>query len=288
MFGCDPEIFSMYEQDNKVYAISPVTLEKEYNLRPLEDDFKHPIYYKNPRGKVIMDGAAFEINLFHPYPYASDMFDDVLQLWGEFDSYLNRKTGFKTIALPSINFDSDKYWTEEVDMDEKLLQGFIFGCDRSFNAKDNSHSETIDARHHNLRYGGGHIHFSDKTLTDNILQSVRVMDMLIGPYFMSKSHYKDEETQRSLIYGKPGSFRPQKYKDNSKGVEYRVCSNNWLNLKTKDFEFVEELVDKVKVILTDRNKLVEITLAYQDIADNAIQSADFSKCFSIWNEIMEV
>lgn len=288
MFGCDPELFACYYEGETCYAISPVSLEKEYGLKPLVNDFKHPTYFENGNGKVIMDGVAFEINLFKPYKYASDMFEDVLSIWGDFNDYLKRKINFRTIALPCIKFDHKKFWTEEVDFNEKALQGFIFGCDRSFNARSNEPMEFVDARYHEYRYGGGHIHFSDKILADNILQAVRVMDLLIGTYYMSQSHYKEEEIQRSKLYGRPGSFRPQEYKDGTKGVEYRTCSNNWLNLNTEQFAFVETLQDKVLQLLTDNNRLVKAIMNYQDAADKAIETADFKKCNEIYQSILEI
>jgi hypothetical protein len=293
-YGADPEVFAYYVEDNKPYAFSPVTLEEMYGLLPIKKDFKHPTYYENDRGKVIMDGVAFEINLKAPYFTAEEMFKDIQNIWKEFNGYLKSRTGATTIALPSINFDYNKWWTTEVDFDERKLQGYIFGCDHSFNAKEalkgkEAQNPEIDARHHPFRYGGGHLHFSDEVLVGSILQSVRVMDMILGTYFLSMSTFQQEETQRSLIYGKPGGFRPQEYKNGKKGVEYRTCSNNWMNLDYKDeLAYLEVLIDKVKVLLTDRNKLHNAFKEYQGPADKAIESADFDTCKQIWKSIMSI
>lgn len=292
-YGSDPEVFASYLQDGKAYAFSPVTIERDFGLLPIKKDFKHPVYYENKFGKVIMDGVAFEFNLKAPYNYPEDMFLDVQKLWKEFNEYLQERVGVTTVALPSINFDHQKWWTNSIDFDEKALQGFIFGCDHSFNAKlalkgEEAQNPEIDARHHPYRYGGGHLHFSDPILTNSILQSVRVMDMLMGTYFMSKSTFKEEEIQRSTIYGKPGGFRPQNYSNGVKGVEYRSPSNNWMNLDISNFKFLGELVEKTKTLLTDHNKLSTVIKEYQAAADESIETADFNMCHTIWNQIMEM
>ena len=288
LFGCDPEMFSFYTQWGQNYAISPISLEDEYGLRPEKDDVKHPIYYHNDDGCIIMDGVAFEINLFKPFKSSKDMFIAVNNLRKEFDQQLLLSCGFNVIALPSIHFDNDKWWLDKYEHDERKLMGFIFGCDRSYNAKLECEAPFIDARHHEYRYGGGHIHTSHPILADNPLQAIRTMDMLLGTYFLSKSPFKEEELERSKIYGKPGSFRPQEYKDGSKGIEYRTCSNNWLNLTTEEFSMLDILVDKVLSLLTDRNKLITTFKQFQNDADYAIETADFELSEKVYKAVLSV
>lgn len=287
-FGADPEVFAFYDQWEEKYAISPISLEDEYNLIPIIDHEKHPVYYQNKDGKVIMDGVAFEYNLKRPFDSSADMFIALKKLQAEFDDYLAYKLGFTTIALPCIKFDCDKWWTDDIEKSERKLQGFIFGCDTSYNARDERPAPFISARQHNFRYGGGHIHISHDILVDNPLQAVRCMDMLYGTYFISKSSFKEAELERSKIYGKPASFRPQTYPNGSNGIEYRTPSNNWLNLSVDDFAKLDQLTDKLLTLLSSKDKLLNAFSEFLDKADESIETANFELAKQVCNNVLEM
>jgi len=298
-FGSDPEVFAFYDQWEERYAMSPISLEDEYNLTPIFDDIKHPVYYQNKDGVVIMDGVAFEFNLKRPFSTSADMFTALKKLQKEFNEYLLLKVGWETIAQPCINFDVDKWWNNSIDSNERSLQGFIFGCDRSYNIYSDRPAPFISAREHPFRYGAGHIHISHPILTDNPLQSIRAMDMLFGTYYMSKAVDKKGELLRSKIYGKPGSFRPkgfsyngedasEQYSDGSTGIEYRTPSNNWLNLSVEEFSVLDQLTDKLLCLLSSKDKLVKAFNAFLEPANESILTANFKLAEQVYNNVLEV
>jgi hypothetical protein len=97
-----------------------------------------------------------------------------------------------------------------------------FGCDPDFNAWTEDINRSPEITIPNLRTCGGHVHVATKELAKNQQDYplfVRHMDRTLGVWSMQH----DTDTQRRLLYGKAGAFRPKEY-----GVEYRVLSNFWI------------------------------------------------------------
>jgi hypothetical protein len=114
------------------------------------------------------------------------------------------------------------------------------------------------------------------------------MDMLFGTYYMSKATDKESELLRSKVYGKPGAFRPQQYKDGSTGIEYRTPSNNWLNLSVEEFSVLDQLTDKLLCLLSSKDKLVKAFNAFLEPANESILTANFKLAEQVCNNVLEV
>lgn len=139
-----------------------------------------------------------------------------------------------------------------------------FGCDPAFSAYDggNPIPITVEARSHNRRYAGGHIHFSYPRLqrqeyipatyttggqlltrakykshdewyfahvnhawignTDNHPAAVKLLDLYCG-LPVAYMLGGTEQYERRKVYGQAGEFRSQmKYSNHALGIEYRV------------------------------------------------------------------
>lgn len=74
------------------------------------------------------------------------------------------------------------------------------------------------------RYCGGHVHVSypDSGIPHDVV--VKFMALTLGMPFVNI----DKQGGRRQKYGLPGLYRPQKYKGNYIGVEYRTLSNFWV------------------------------------------------------------
>lgn len=94
-----------------------------------------------------------------------------------------------------------------------------FGCDPDINAYTLDMGAYSPDQVGNLRTCGGHIHVGESMTDDQIIDTVRAMDMFLGV----PSVLADEDDNRRRFYGQAGSFRVKDY-----GLEYRSLSNFWI------------------------------------------------------------
>jgi hypothetical protein len=97
----------------------------------------------------------------------------------------------------------------------------------------------------NLRSCGGHIHLDyfdsiciikDPTTLQRLTS---IIILLCDLYLGIPSVLEDPDTNRRLLYGKPGSHRPKSY-----GLEYRVLSNYWL----ESLDMITAIFERIKLI----------------------------------------
>jgi hypothetical protein len=135
------------------------------------------------------------------------------------------------MALPTINFEVDR-WSQEV---EEFQQCLIFGCDTSFDAwNDGKSFPRVNAKKHPYRYGGMHIHISGREIIkEKPMLAIQMLTLTTGLAYVANSKVPELELLRTGMYGKPGNFRPQRYRglwndipNTEFGVEYRTPSNS--------------------------------------------------------------
>jgi hypothetical protein len=254
-FGTDPEFFAVYERDDKEYAISPALLELYSGIKPIIEDRKHPIYLNYNDFSWMQDGVAFESTYKKVFKNARELFTTVnnsLDCLNEFISKLNFDgKEIKLYKKPVVNIEPQLYLP--LLSDQKVFQGFIFGCDPDKDASDiNYKCKTVDVFNHEYRYGGGHLHISGiSDLHEKILISIKLMACTVGLFHVANSPYPELEKQRATTYGKPCRYRPQIYKDGTLGIEYRTPSNSWLSFPIEKIEEMIEWVNKAVFYLVN-------------------------------------
>jgi hypothetical protein len=163
-------------------------------------------------------------------------------------------------------------------LDEKYLQteqAMKFGCEPDFNAYTKYINEKPFAEDYTLRSCGGHIHAGydgievgfDGDIFGYEVDEQRASIVQVLDLFLSVPLVKMEpDSERKLLYGKAGAFRPKPY-----GVEYRTPSNwylsdkkliRWAFKSTKDaFKFfakegplAQGLAEHVREVIDTNNK----------------------------------
>jgi len=276
-FGCDPEFFASYN-DNKdydaflphrVFAYSPAACERWEGLKPLMDDEKHPLYfsYRTPMGalaNIVGDGVAFELNFNQPFETVKEFFESVQFAKFRLADSLS-KLGYGFFDQPVVNFDYQRFWTEELMSDPKFFMGVIFGCDPDKDAFDTaSVCDIKNASTHPYRYGGGHIHISgDDAIAQHPVPFAMLLGLFLGNYCVAHTTHIDSEKIRAKYYGKPGKYRVQNYKDGTVGVEYRTPSNDWTSWDESTFdgmfEQIYKALDALKNPVKGRQLLADFT-----------------------------
>jgi hypothetical protein len=225
-FGSDPEFFAVNKND---ICIPPIYFRKFLGLKPIKDDKKHPIYVNTLDGvKIHQDGAAFEFTI-PPFKTAKECKHFINQGLDSLNDLIS-KFGFNIYTKPVVNFDPNEYYLKQ---DEDFKDCVRFGCDKDWDAWEYNPegSEEINVENHKYRYGGGHWHTSgDDYLWKYILPAVKLFSLYLGNYGIANTLYPELEKIRATRYGMPGKFRPQKYPNGIKGVEYRTLSNSWCTL----------------------------------------------------------
>lgn len=147
--------------------------------------------------------------------------------------------------------------------DEELEspQALEFGCDPDFNAWTGKVNPKPKADDPNLRSCGGHIHVGiDLQKTEDKRRFIKLMDLYIGV----PSVLMDRGEKRKLLYGKAGAYRPQLYKGDIHGVEYRTPSNFWI--------FDERLVTWVWDNTARAAEAVDSQFAIDEYKDSILQA----------------
>ncbi len=278
--GSDPEFFV---SENGCCIPSVVKI-LDGEIKPIIDDPKHPVVIKTENFNVIVDGVALEVNFKVPFKSFIEIKDN---FWQAVE--LSRLLYKEVSVVPTIKFNLSpftKYMGNEL-----FFQGVIFGCDPdrdAFNVKWTA--RIIDALTHNLRYGGGHIHFGFPPNIDlsekDIIKFVRMCAVLFGNFVVANSVNTELVKMRSKYYGMPGKYRLQKYKNGQIGIEYRTPSNDWLNFDDEkiyqmdvlsEILFNEFMFNYPETILLNKDVLNETI--------RAISNADKELSAQILNEL---
>jgi len=102
------------------------------------------------------------------------------------------------------------------DEEMKHPAAHIFGCEADYNAWTGKVNKMPNPPVPNLRSAGGHVHIETSLPIRKVIQAC---DLFLGV----PSVLMDElGSERRVLYGKPGCFRPKPY-----GGEYRTLSNFW-------------------------------------------------------------
>lgn len=186
---------------------------------------KHePIRIENYPGVISEDNVAIE----YAIDKASNREQFIAFNWGMYNcvsSELDR-LGFTVSREAFGNFPDQELFSPESRQ---------AGCDPDFGAwNEGKMNIAPDLNETNFRSAGGHLHFGVKLKPSEVLQFVKVCDLVFGltmlPY---------ESAERKKLYGKAGCFRRKPY-----GIEYRTLSNAWINdlkLVTWGMEMLENI-----------------------------------------------
>jgi len=287
-FGTDPEVFSTVDLNGRECVISPALLEECGEIKAVFPDVKHPIYIDEKEFTWMMDGVAWELTVKNPVTKAKDMYNIVHNSLDCLDSFLGKLSwnGLKlSLQKKPVVGISPEIYMDKLN-NEKIYQGFIFGCDTDYDAIDTEYKcQTIDVATHLLRYGGGHFHISGvEDLYEYPRPSIQLLAIFLGNYVVSNSLYPEMEKLRSLTYGRPGRFRQQIYKNGEKGIEYRTPSNSWLSLPEENIDEMFSLSEKAVSYLLNPKDGVKVIKEFLPQTIEAIIHTDQK----LSKEILEV
>ena len=101
-----------------------------------------------------------------------------------------------------------------------------FGCAPSKSAY-NEKTLKLDGSKHNLRYSGGHLHFSIEDYNNfNPEVAIKLMDVFVGLPSVIIAYSSKQEKIRRKYYGRAGEYR---YNEKGRILEYRVPSAIWMS-----------------------------------------------------------
>ena len=292
-FGTDPEVFSIIKTARN-FVISPALLEKFSGLEDIPDNrfddeqLKHPFYIKDSDFTWMMDGVAWEA-VIKPAETPTELFDKIGIALETLEEKLMKLT-FQNNPLtlytkPVVDIEPDMYLPYLNE--EKILQGFIFGCDPDEDAINPEYKcEEIDVIKHLFRYGGGHFHIGSKDekivedLQDLFNPFLRLLAIFVGNVSIAYSEFPDEEKQRAKTYGQAGRYRFQDW-----GIEYRSPSNSWIsNLDTIRLMF--EGAEKSVYYLQNPSEGIPLISKYLEPTINSIKNGDKDTSKSILQEVL--
>jgi hypothetical protein len=288
--GADPEVFAVIDNNS---VISPALMNKFCGAEFISVDpyLKHPTFIEDKDFKWIQDGVAYELTLKKPFEDSKEMFNTIQDSLASLEEFLSKfRFEDKEISLvkkPVVNINPKRY-LKLID-DPLIHQGFIFGCDRDYDAINPDYiCKTMNVKTHKFRYGGGHIHVSgDEILYEEIIPAIKLMAITVGNYSIANSKFLEEEKIRGTTYGRPGRYRPQNYPNGDRGLEYRSPSNSWLNYNQEEFNgifyWTEKMYDMLKF---NKEKGYNAINDLLDISVHSINTADSQVCGEILKELL--
>ena len=292
--GTDPEVFSVIKVGGKNLVISPALLEKFSGLKEITDNrseeerIKHPFYIKNNEFMWMMDGVSFEA-IIKPAKTPMQLYDKIQfalhnlnhTIWGlMYDGNV-----ISLYKKPVLDIEPDMYLPYLNE--EKIMQGFIFGCDPDEDAILPEYKcEEINVEEHLFRYGGGHVHIGSNN--ENIrndmkkiyLPFLRLLAIFIGNASIAFSDFPEEEKMRAKTYGKPGRFRFQPH-----GIEYRSPSNSWISNPTT-IEYIFAGAEKAVYLLQNPKEGISYIKNYLEPTIDAIQTGNQEAALQILEEVL--
>ncbi len=195
--GCDPELLAIRDGE-VVPAVDMIPGTKE-----------DP--YRVTHGAVQIDGTALEFNI-DPVTNGSDWARNINSVLEDLKGMLPE--GISMAFLSSYRYPK-RIWSE---LPPSAIRS---GCSPDFDAYmliERSPPRLVDC----LVSCGGHVHVG---LPDAFNEwkhkviSVRALEEHLGTFLSDLEH----DTERTKLYGQPGSFRPKDY-----GFEWRSPSNQWV------------------------------------------------------------
>lgn len=227
--GCDPELF-VFNRASGNYKCAEVPGTKE-------DPFKLS------GGAVQLDGVAAEFNI-DPATCAEEFDHNVQTVLSGMQKFLAKDEVF--FASPVVTFSYSEWKT--IPKERKVL-----GCNPDFGLDGEPIFDKKTEVHLNktqCRTGAGHIHIGwgeNIIIDDNHLGECQLVAGLFESRWTSLTTVADgPESPRRKFYGLPYAHRPKPY-----GVELRIPSNNWLNIRDKKagyqwvFNLAYEFIDQV-------------------------------------------
>jgi hypothetical protein len=293
-FGTDPEVFSIVRDGNRNLVISPALLEKFSGLKEVsshltgEEKIKHPYFITRKYFSWMMDGVAWEATILPakiPEELHERIDEAIFVLNKEIKKLDYKGYNLELFKKPVVDIEPDMYlpYLDE----ERILQGFIFGCDPDEDAIIPDYKcETIDVAKHLYRYGGGHFHIgSENSEVAEMMKKVynpflRLLAIFVGNVSIAFSDFPTEEKMRAETYGKPGRFRFQKW-----GIEYRSPSNSWIsNIDTINLMF--EGAEKSVYFLNKPKEGIPLINKYLRPTIEAISNGDSKLSKEILSEVL--
>jgi len=241
--GCDPELFAYDKGRKQFISVHGI----------LSGDKQHPV--KVPRGAVQVDGTAAEFNI-DPAETREQFLFNIHHVRKLLEGMVQSKNkDIVLIAKPSVRYPVEYF--ESLSFIEKEL-----GCEPDVNAYTGEFNVKPNGDNTTLRTGAGHVHIQflkDDKFYDNPYDRDHILDCCVLAKQLDVTLYRssavwDSDTERSTLYGKPGSFRPKKY-----GIEYRPLSNAWLNEEWTE-AFVYDMTLKVTELFLDGINVTDKTV----------------------------
>jgi hypothetical protein len=213
--GSDPEFF-IQDKNGKLKSI----------IGMLGGSKKKPVYMDDFRKfKMQEDNVAAEYNI-PPAKTKEDFISYIL--WPQ-------EAIARIIGTNKISYLASASFPKEELLDPRAQE---FGCDPDFNAWTYRENPKPVCNDPTFRTAGGHIHLGIKDKSPSeIIRVIRNMDKVLGVW----SVITDKDDKRRQLYGKAGSFRPQKH-----GCEYRTLSNFWIF----DKELIGDVWDRTQKAVT--------------------------------------
>lgn len=283
-FGADPEIFATTSDG----VISPAILAINEQLDIVLYDEKHPVFYIDDHFSWMMDGVAFEVTLLEPHKNYKSLFTTLNESYSKIKDiienlYFNgEQLKFSPVSAIKINKNIYKnLWDIPL-----IWQGFIFGCDRDWDAFNPEYDgNEIDVRNHQYRYGAGHFHIGtdDPNLLNKMHEEssnfVKLLAVFLGNTAVVNSAFPELDRIRTFHYGKPGKYRPQLW-----GIEYRTPSNGW----TLSEKGVYEMVNAAEMAVSrfEKNQYIEIIKNFCEKSVENILNVDIKNAAQVLQEVM--
>ena len=196
MLGADPEIFLTDSQTGQFVSAHEVS-------HLIRGDKRNP--EKVDCGAIQIDGTALEFNI-NPTNCEDEWVHNLTTVMNILYDRLPENLEFSDKVTARFQ---PTYFRNSVPRQAKQI-----GCDPDLNYYDGQErSFPRDPRP--MRYAGGHIHFGDNTPIYKMSRA----DLYLG----LGSRVFDNDKQRIISYGQPGSYRRKPY-----GFEYRTLSNAWI------------------------------------------------------------
>jgi hypothetical protein len=276
--GTDPEVFSVIKINDDFQVISPALLEKFSGLKYIKQDGeeKHPVYIETEDYSWMMDGAAWELTVKKPQYNPMDLLNIIRTSMGHLEEFLSKfkfcGADLYLYTKPTVNIDPSLYIPYLAE--NKIAQGFMFGCDKDYDADDESYEcKTLDVAKFLFRFGGGHLHTSGSEYFEQFPKpAIKFFTCTVGNFCIKNSPYLELEKQRGEIYGRPCRYRPQHYPNGDIGVEYRTPSNSWISMDTSKVEELFYWVNRAVEFL--ENRRVDILDNYFEMSKEAIITAN--------------
>lgn len=199
--GCDPEVFLRNPAGNFISSIGLIGGSKKTPM-PIGEGCA-----------VQEDNVTVEFNT--PPCDNIEAFIKAINYNKEYIKSRAKELGLEMCIKPSAEFN---------ELELSSYEAQTFGCEPDFNAwRNGKANQRPNTKNKSLRSCGGHIHIS-LPRDVNILEVVKAMDLFVGCLMIEF----DDDTDRRLLYGKSGAYRPKSY-----GVEYRTPSNVWIKDEEK-------------------------------------------------------